>query len=203
MRMINPVGVANTVVYDCREPRQAQAVIPTSRSTRVGLIGEEDEASGLNQEEATGGAEDEGTAEYPATMAAAVDVTRKTGNRTPRRIRKGGTRDSSGGASTGSEGVGGSLLRPRSTPDVAADSAMSTAAEASPSSSEANFHYFDELPPWYSPRTSEDTTLVFESRFESGNLRRAIQVSEATRRAIHGSEPMSVLNLHVIIWESY
>lgn len=30
--------------------------------------------------------------------------------------------------------------------------------------------------PYYVPKTAEDTTLVFESRFESGNLRRAIQM---------------------------
>ena len=31
--------------------------------------------------------------------------------------------------------------------------------------------------PWFIPRSSNDTTLVFESRFESGNLRRAVQVT--------------------------
>jgi len=30
--------------------------------------------------------------------------------------------------------------------------------------------------PYYIPTSKEDTTLVFESRFESGNLRRAIQM---------------------------
>ncbi|KAK3260044.1 hypothetical protein CYMTET_30984, partial [Cymbomonas tetramitiformis] len=33
-------------------------------------------------------------------------------------------------------------------------------------------------PPYYSVESQDDTTLVFESRFESGNLRRAIQVYE-------------------------
>jgi hypothetical protein len=36
--------------------------------------------------------------------------------------------------------------------------------------------YAPGLAPWYMPEGPEDTTLVFESRFESGNLRRAIQV---------------------------
>lgn len=36
----------------------------------------------------------------------------------------------------------------------------------------------DKLPPYYVPTGPEDTTLVFESRFESGNLRRAVQVYE-------------------------
>lgn len=35
-----------------------------------------------------------------------------------------------------------------------------------------------EFPQFYSPQSSDDHTLVFESRFESGNLRRAIQVYE-------------------------
>ena len=36
--------------------------------------------------------------------------------------------------------------------------------------------YQDNLIPYYIPSTAEDDTLIFESRFESGNLRRAIQV---------------------------
>jgi hypothetical protein len=36
----------------------------------------------------------------------------------------------------------------------------------------------DDLPPYYVPSGEEDCTLVFESRFESGNLRRAVQVYE-------------------------
>ena len=35
-----------------------------------------------------------------------------------------------------------------------------------------------ELAPYYIPTTEEDCTLVFESRYESGNLRRAVQVYE-------------------------
>ena len=33
-----------------------------------------------------------------------------------------------------------------------------------------------DILPFYIPTSKEDTTLVFESRFESGNLRRAIQM---------------------------
>jgi len=33
--------------------------------------------------------------------------------------------------------------------------------------------YFDKLQPYYSLRSHSDTTLIFESRFESGNLCRA------------------------------
>eukprot|EP00798_Chlamydomonas_sp_ICE-L_P012689 gene12689-15921_t len=39
-----------------------------------------------------------------------------------------------------------------------------------------SYNYFDTMPGWYSPKSVNDTTLVFESRFESGNLRRALQV---------------------------
>lgn len=35
-----------------------------------------------------------------------------------------------------------------------------------------------ELAPFYQPQSEDDYTCVFESRFESGNLRRAIQVYE-------------------------
>jgi hypothetical protein len=36
--------------------------------------------------------------------------------------------------------------------------------------------YDMDVLPYYMPESKEDTTLVFESRFESGNLRRAIQM---------------------------
>lgn len=35
-----------------------------------------------------------------------------------------------------------------------------------------------DMLPYYLPQHSNDTTLIFESRFESGNLRRAIQMLE-------------------------
>jgi len=42
--------------------------------------------------------------------------------------------------------------------------------------------YFKELNPWYVPHTvggsTEDDVLQFESRFESGNLRKAIQIDK-------------------------
>jgi hypothetical protein len=36
----------------------------------------------------------------------------------------------------------------------------------------------DELQPYYTPTTADDRTLVFESRFESGNLNLAIKKSD-------------------------
>jgi hypothetical protein len=36
--------------------------------------------------------------------------------------------------------------------------------------------YAPGLEPWYMPEAADDTTLVFESRFECGNLRRVVQV---------------------------
>ena len=38
--------------------------------------------------------------------------------------------------------------------------------------------YYSKLRPYYLKSDPEDTTLIFESRFESGNLRRAIRVGE-------------------------
>lgn len=35
--------------------------------------------------------------------------------------------------------------------------------------------YFAYLPPYYALESETDSTLVFESRFESGNLRRAFK----------------------------
>jgi len=46
--------------------------------------------------------------------------------------------------------------------------------EPSPYNQEAE----EEYPPYYVPKSPSDYTLVFESRFESGNLRRAVQVYE-------------------------
>uniref|UniRef100_A0A6U2EXJ2 Peptidase M14 domain-containing protein n=1 Tax=Chlamydomonas euryale TaxID=1486919 RepID=A0A6U2EXJ2_9CHLO len=44
------------------------------------------------------------------------------------------------------------------------------------SGAQCTFDYAKDLPAWYQPSGDDDTTLVFESRFESGNLRRALQV---------------------------
>jgi cytosolic carboxypeptidase protein 2/3 len=38
--------------------------------------------------------------------------------------------------------------------------------------------YYDKLPPYYKLKSPMDQTLVFESRFESGNLRRVIKISD-------------------------
>lgn len=38
--------------------------------------------------------------------------------------------------------------------------------------------YYESLAPYYKKQGREDTTLIFESRFESGNLHRAIKVGE-------------------------
>lgn len=38
--------------------------------------------------------------------------------------------------------------------------------------------YFSDLNPYYPLADPSDTTLVFESRFESGNLKRALKMSE-------------------------
>jgi len=38
--------------------------------------------------------------------------------------------------------------------------------------------YYTKLKPYYKAESAMDSTLIFESRFESGNLRRAVQVAE-------------------------
>lgn len=38
--------------------------------------------------------------------------------------------------------------------------------------------FYQKLKPYYFKQEPSDKTLIFESRFESGNLRRAVQVGE-------------------------
>ena len=38
--------------------------------------------------------------------------------------------------------------------------------------------YYSKLKPYYSLENEDDTTLIFESRFESGNLRRAQKIGD-------------------------
>jgi len=38
--------------------------------------------------------------------------------------------------------------------------------------------YYSKLKPYYHKESDDDNTLIFESRFESGNLRRAVKVGE-------------------------
>ena len=37
--------------------------------------------------------------------------------------------------------------------------------------------YYSDLKPYYTVKDEEDETLVFESRFESGNLRKVMQTT--------------------------
>ena len=41
-----------------------------------------------------------------------------------------------------------------------------------------NGKYYDKLPNFYTLKGTNDTTLIFESRFESGNLMKAFQINE-------------------------
>ena len=38
--------------------------------------------------------------------------------------------------------------------------------------------YYSKLKPYYKKESEDDNTLIFESRFESGNLRRAVKIGE-------------------------
>jgi hypothetical protein len=42
----------------------------------------------------------------------------------------------------------------------------------------ASGKYFDKLPNFLQLKSPTDTTLIFESRFESGNLHKATQISD-------------------------
>jgi len=55
--------------------------------------------------------------------------------------------------------------------------ATSSSARNSGGGGHGRFDYATDMPAWYQPRSEKDTTLVFESRFECGNLRRAVQAS--------------------------
>ena len=37
--------------------------------------------------------------------------------------------------------------------------------------------FYRDLQPYWDIKSNDDVTLIFESRFESGNLRRALQIS--------------------------
>lgn len=60
--------------------------------------------------------------------------------------------------------------------DTGVDSGSGQQPEPQAPAAPAPCVYASSLPPWYMPEGPADATLVFESRFESGNLRRAIQV---------------------------
>jgi len=79
--------------------------------------------------------------------------------------------------------------RPPSTANAAATAAMAAGSSISAggsgsngvsagSTSTSSLAYAPDLEPWYLPESHDDTTLVFESRFECGNLRRAVQVQQ-------------------------
>lgn len=173
-RLDSPAGVRNVVVYDSREqpPPRSGVPMPFVRAAATECLRSESE----DTSRAAGGAGEGDTAEEGRSEGAG-DVSNSgrgpecRGTRPPRQK---GDRDS--GASTGSESLGGSSVK--SSHLAKTEALVGHPDSGHPSSSgfsEATFSYFDDLPPWYPPSSPGDTTLVFESRFESGNLRRAIQ----------------------------
>lgn len=44
--------------------------------------------------------------------------------------------------------------------------------------------YYNKLKPYYVKESDSDNTLIFESRFESGNLRRVVQMGDNTYNLI-------------------
>ena len=66
---------------------------------------------------------------------------------------------------------------PSSTATAAkATAAVATATDPNPSSSSSSSSSKTDLKAYYTLESEKDSTLIFESRFESGNLRRSIQV---------------------------
>ena len=186
MRMVNPAVVLNALVFDCLEPPPSVLIHP--QMSVGGGIGRTSGGLGGGP-----GGDDDGVASLMGGAADEEDSGKLLPGRgrTARRRRKGHRESSGGGVSStgGSDtGEGGSMRRSRSTPDIAglggAGSTDGSGAAPGGWGSDARFRYFDDQPPWYSPKSPDDTTLVFESRFESGNLRRALQVGgEGGRRA--------------------
>lgn len=86
---------------------------------------------------------------------------------------------------------------------AASDSAGSGSSQAAAGSldGQAACEYALGLAPWYTLQGPGDDTLVFESRFESGNLRRAIQVRLASRRE-HGCSRSRCPHLAAVCCES-
>jgi hypothetical protein len=86
----------------------------------------------------------------------------------------GSTGSGGGGGGGGSGGEGGRSDSPAS---VAAAQAAASVGPPPPMTTEEQIKALQKpLVPYYDLQSEHDTTLVFESRMESGNLRRAIQV---------------------------
>lgn len=84
-----------------------------------------------------------------------------------------------------SAGMGSSCEAAASDSAGSGSSSQAAAAGSLDGPEAAACEYAPGLAPWYTLQGPEDTTLLFESRFESGNLRRAIQVRLTSRRE-HG-----------------
>ena len=147
MRLVNPAGVRNLIVYDWLEPPPVPLPgLPPASSATAELLGAAAAAAaGCDGDESAGGTTgDDG------------------GGGGSRGVKSGRTRqlqrESSGGGAS-SEGCGGgggamagSMHRSRSTPDVASVAAAAAAAAATEASTSGSpFRYFEDLPPWYCP----------------------------------------------------
>lgn len=56
----------------------------------------------------------------------------------------------------------------------------------------------EQIPPYYTPINSDDKTLVFESRFESGNLDYAIKLNEHEYQLVMQKDSLSKGNTQCI-----
>ncbi|GIL75186.1 hypothetical protein Vretimale_7859 [Volvox reticuliferus] len=200
-RLVNPSQVANVVVFDCieRPPRSSESIVPTlvegaaaaGAATAPGAEGEAQAAAGgssvgttASGEVGGGGSGSNGQAAGPgAGGGGGTDAGSGTsggrvsgeGSQPRGAAEPDGSRAIAGGGTAEANGAGEASLAGAG--EAAAAASRGAAGPASCSYTRTTtYDYFEDMPAWYTPRGTSDDTLVFESRYESGNLRRAVQV---------------------------
>ncbi|GFR47481.1 hypothetical protein Agub_g9210, partial [Astrephomene gubernaculifera] len=204
-RLVNPAQVANVIVYDCIERPPRSSSEPTQEATAAAGAGGEAaaEAAAGTAEAAGGGAGGGSSSGAGGGGAAGKRVSSSNGEAGGGGVAAGqGGRGSAEGEAAGASGTAGAATggaaaaapgaaggaageegassTPSATTAAAAAAAAASRGAAGPPSCSYSrpsmYDYFEDMPAWYCPRGPSDHTLVFESRYESGNLRRAIQV---------------------------
>ncbi len=201
-RIVNPGAVANALVYDCierppavqQQQQPAQEPAPTAGS-ELQDVGTAGDAAGTEGEDVggdgrgsrgsragRGSGPGDGELRLPQGSGGDGGGDGAAGGR-------GGSRTSGGGEQLrgGSASVGAGAGEAQAAVEGQQQPHAPQAARAAPCARTAQHDYFPDMPAWYSVRGPDDRTLVFESRFESGNLRRAIQVHRDRDDGVIGS----------------
>lgn len=194
-RIVNPGAVANALVYDCieRPPamQQQQQQQPAQEPAAVAAGSELQGVATAGDAAGTEGGEDAG-GDGRGSRGSRAGRGSGPGDgelRLPRgnsgdgvgdgaAAGRGGLRTSGGGEQprSGSFSVSAGTGEAQAAVGAQQQQQVPPAAGAAPCARTAQHEYFPDMPAWYNVRGPDDRTLVFESRFESGNLRRAIQV---------------------------